>query len=111
MTTRLFQRITRARNDAFRHDRNRFQALNQILIAAKLEAGEARMSSLSNQQFYSIISQHIAIYTDRITALNNPPEGSGAYGEYVDLQQRIYALEIYLPVVENANDVSPLQEM
>ena len=110
MTSRLFQRIIRARDASFKFDRNRFNALNQVLMAAKMEAGDARMSSLTNEQFYAIIRQHIGVYNDRIRSLNNPPEDSGAYGEFVDMQQRVYAIEVYLPL-ENEIELSPLQEM
>lgn len=110
MTSRLFQRIIRARDASFKYDRNKFNALNQVLMAAKLEAGANRMSSLTDEQFYAIIRQHIGVYNDRIRWLNNPPEGSGSYGEFVDMQQRVYAIEVYLPL-ENEIGLSPLQEM
>jgi len=96
----LVQRIRWCRDDAFQKDRNTFQALHQVLISVTQVADEQCLVKPTDEQIGAIIRQHISIYADQIAALNNPPEGSGAYSEYVDLQQRIFAIEAHLPAAK-----------
>lgn len=110
MTPRLYQRITRARNASYNHCRNTFQGLDQIMLAARQVAGTGKIASLRDEEIHEIIRQHIGIYESRKASLNNPPEGSGAYPEFVDMQQRIHAIEVYLPL-EREIELSPLQEV